>query len=155
MTNLQVPASLNSPTGCCTPPSQHLIRSQKCLAKSGVIAGTSSGRSIVLLNQSVAALCQSTRSLDSHKSVRKSNFADHMIITTKLQRTPFRALVFFLRWKLSLQQVDFGQGFVWNNILRLVAFQCMTVFFTFLCTVSVYIFCGCQDGFCHLEIQIY
>ena len=77
----------------------------------------------------------------------KSNFAGHVSITTGLQRMHFQRPGIFLRWNSNLQQVDFGQGFAWNNILVLVAlavndglFPIISVIIHIFLCFSVYIF---------------
>ena len=72
----------------------------------------------------------STKELFSMKIVNaftslahKSNFAGHVIVTTGLRRMHFPRPGIFLRWNSNLQQVDFGQGFAWNNIQGLVVLE--------------------------------
>ena len=64
-------------------------------------------------------LC-STNDQHKHSSFpHKLNFAGHVIITTELRRMHLPPRGIFLRWNSNLQQVDFSQGFAWNNILGL------------------------------------
>ena len=63
----------------------------------------------------------------------KSNFAGHVIVTTGLRRMHFPHPGIFLRWNSNLQQVDFGKGFAWKNILGLVVL-------------------AVNDGFLHLHV---
>ena len=71
----------------------------------------------------------------------KLNFAGHVIITAGLWRMHFPRPGIFLRRNSNQQQVDFGQGFASNNILRLVVLAVNDGFlplylrsFTFFCT---------------------
>ena len=63
----------------------------------------------------------------------KSNFAGHVVVTIGLRRMHFPRPGIFLRWNSNLQQVHFGQGFAWNNILGLVLL-------------------AVNDGFLHLHV---
>ena len=63
------------------------------------------------LNAQVGHLVPVTVQKCTNSLAYKSNFAGHVIITTKLRRMHFLRPGFFLKWNSSLKQVDFEQGF--------------------------------------------